>query len=46
MRYGWIGVAIVAVAGVLWMFGSPGTPAPRMGQASKERIMKTDEEWK
>src|ERR1019366_5080944 len=46
MRYALTAIALVGVIAVAWFLYAQKTPAPRIGNNSKERVMKTDAEWK
>jgi peptide-methionine (R)-S-oxide reductase len=45
MRYWAIGVVAVCVAGLLFAVRYQAAPVQRTGEAKKERVMKSDEEW-
>ena len=46
MRYALTAIALVGVVAVTWFLYAQETLAPRLGNNSKERVMKTDAEWK
>jgi peptide-methionine (R)-S-oxide reductase len=45
MRYGLIGIAIVALVALLWIFRTQEVPTPRVGHSNQDRVVKSDAEW-